>query len=131
VANGIVYAVGGFDYSTDFLSFSWTYYPQGTVEAYDPGTNRCTTKAQLPTPRDSLGVGVVNGVLYAVGGQNGSGSLTTVEAYDPVTDSWTVKAPLPAPREGLGVGVVNGVLYAGGGGSYLGTVEAYDPAHDR
>src|SRR5207249_945974 len=75
---------------------------------------------------DAAGVGVVNGVLYAVGGTDGSGSMATVEAYDPVTNRWTTKAPMPTPRTELGVGVVNGVLYAVGG-DYLGTVEAFDP----
>jgi hypothetical protein len=29
---------------------------------------RWTVKAPIPTPRDGLAVGVVNGILYAVGG---------------------------------------------------------------
>ena len=82
--------------------------------------------APMPTARWHLAVGVVNGVLYAVGGTDGSGSMATVEAYDPVTNRWTTKAPMPTPRTELGVGVVNGVLYAVGG-DYLGTVEAFDP----
>jgi hypothetical protein len=85
----------------------------------------------MPTPRYALAVGVVNGVVYAVGGVNG-GELDTVEAYDPATDTWTGKAPMPTARFLLGVGVVNGILYAVGG-SGLGsssTVEAYDPATD-
>ncbi len=79
-------------------------------------------RAPMPTPRSRLGVGVVNGVLYAVGGDY----IGTVEAYDPVTNSWTTKARMPTPRPELGVGVVNGVLYAVGG-DLIGTVEAYDP----
>jgi hypothetical protein len=94
-----------------------------------------TTKAPMPTPRANLAVGVVNGVLYAVGGSDDNGFLSTVEAYDPVTNTWMTKAALPTPREGLSVGVANGVLYAVGGlngdpnspGGHLSTVEAYDP----
>jgi len=40
---------------------------------------------------------------------------------------------MPSPREGLAVAVVNGILYAIGGvfnGTYLSTVEAYDPVTD-
>jgi hypothetical protein len=80
-------------------------------------------------------VGVVGGVLYAVGGNNGDNSgLTTVEAYDPTSDTWTSKASMPTSRYALGVAVVNGILYAVGGhntniGS-LATVEAYDPVSD-
>jgi hypothetical protein len=88
------------------------------------------TKAPMPTARDGLAVGVVNGILYAVGGFNGSSYVSTVEAYDPVTNTWTTKAPMPTARYLLAAGVVNGVLYAVGGfnGSSLSTVEAYNPA---
>ncbi len=36
----------------------------------------------MPTARYALGVAVLNGVLYAVGGYN-TGYLATVEAYQP------------------------------------------------
>jgi N-acetylneuraminic acid mutarotase len=101
-----------------------------SVELFTVTCDCWTAKAAMPsTPRRELAVGVVNGVLYAVGGWNGS-NLTTVEAYDPATNTWTAKAAMPTPRNGLAVGVVNGVLYAVGGfnGGYLSTVEAYDPA---
>jgi hypothetical protein len=37
----------------------------------------------MPTPRAALAVGVVNGILYAVGGANGSDRLATVEVFIP------------------------------------------------
>jgi N-acetylneuraminic acid mutarotase len=84
----------------------------------------------MPTPREYLAVGVVNGVLYAVGGYTMPGGAQTasdaVEAYDPVTNSWTAKASMPTARGFLAVAVVNGILYAIGGASG-GIVEAYDP----
>jgi hypothetical protein len=70
----------------------------------------------MPTPRQLLNAGVVNGIFYAVGGtQAGFSPLNTVEAYDPSTDTWSTKAPMPTARAELGVGVVNGILYAIGG----------------
>jgi len=121
--NGVLYAMGG--YNGNHIA---------TVEAYDPTTDSWTTKTPMPTPRNALGVGSVNGMLYAVGGQSTTVSaIGTNEAYDPATNTWTTKAPMPTPRNGLGVGVVNGVLYAVGGqpsvdaASVLGTVEAYQP----
>src|SRR3989454_7565860 len=99
-------------------------------------------KARIPTPRVGLAVGVVNGILYAVGGEivhAGVGGyiefLSTVEAYDPSTNSWSSKAPLPAPRGGLTVGVVNGILYALGGvredsKPFTDTMDAYDPVRN-
>jgi hypothetical protein len=37
----------------------------------------------MPKPRIGIGVGVVNGVLYAVGGGNSQGAVATVEAFVP------------------------------------------------
>jgi Kelch motif/Galactose oxidase, central domain len=86
----------------------------------------------MPTSRELLGAGVVNGVLYAIGGMDAFGQiLTTVEAYDPATNGWTPKASLPSPRRRFGVGVVNGLLYVVGGeptnGIMTSAVDAYDP----
>jgi N-acetylneuraminic acid mutarotase len=86
----------------------------------------------MPTPRSHLAVGVVNGVLYAVGGISGGTVLGVVEAYEPCSNTWTLKAAMPTPRTGLAVGVVNGQLYAVGGvdgaSNVLQTVEAYQPS---
>jgi hypothetical protein len=79
------------------------------------GTNCWSVNTAMPTPRTDLGVGAVNGVLYAVGGYHGADAVGTVEAYDPGTNSWTAKTPMPTARLGFGVGVVNGILYAVGG----------------
>ena len=124
VVNGVLYAVGGINAGlVDPL-------PIGTVEAYDPVTNTWATKQPIPAPPFGAGVGVVNGILYAVGGiaPGGSGVVVTgtLQAYDPVSNTWTTKAPMPTPRLGFRVGVVNGILYTVGGDA-AGTVEAYDP----
>lgn len=37
-----------------------------------------------------VGVCAVNGLLYVVGGDDGSCNLSTVEYYNPTTDKWTV-----------------------------------------
>lgn len=37
-----------------------------------------------------LGVSAVNGLLYVIGGDDGSCNLATVEYYNPATDKWTV-----------------------------------------
>ena len=119
VVNGILYAVGG-DTTDAESGFGVSV---ATVEAYDPTANSWTTKASLRTPRGDLAIGVVNGILYAVGG-DGTG---TVEAYNPTADSWATRASMPTPRGEFAIGVVNGILYAVGGDS-AGSVVAYDPA---
>ena len=63
-----------------------------------------------------FGVGVVNGQLYAVGGNDCSGqSLSSVERFDPAENKWIVVAPMTTARACCGVGVVDGRLYAVGG----------------
>jgi len=89
-----------------------------------------TVRAPMSTPRVALGAGVVNGVLYALGGflVPANQAIGSVEAYDPATNSWTYRAPMPTARYGLAVGAINGTLFAVGGydGSYLSSAEAYD-----
>src|SRR5205807_908406 len=54
------------------------------VETYDPRANIWSTGAPMPTARQSLGVGVVHGTLYAVAGYGGpAGTLATNEAFAP------------------------------------------------
>jgi N-acetylneuraminic acid mutarotase len=125
VVNGILYAVGGIP------AGAVDPVPTGSVEAYDPATNTWTARRPITKPRLGMIVGVVNGILYAVGGSVPATSTPVasaeVDAYDPVSNTWTTKAPMPTPRIGFRVGVVNGLLYTVGGDA-TGTVEAYDPA---
>ena len=89
------------------------------------------TRAPMLTARHALGVGAINGKLYAVGGASSGSIVSTVEAYDVASGMWTFKKPLPAARANLSVTAVNGVLYAVGGNYAQGggaTVQAYDPA---
>lgn len=108
-----------------------------TLEAYNPVTNSWKSLAPMPTPRSMLAVGVVNGILYAIGGRTGSNSTAAVEAYNPSTNRWTQKASMPSysayGRGALAAGVMDGLIYAVGG--FVGyqetdLVEAYDVSKD-
>jgi PKD repeat protein/N-acetylneuraminic acid mutarotase len=107
--------------------------PTQTLRIYDPASDTWTTGAPMPTARWYGAAGVLNGLLYVVGGEGGGcpgPTFHTVEAYDPVTNTWLTKAPMPTARYYLGVGVVDGILYTVGGADHSGifhTVEAYDP----
>jgi N-acetylneuraminic acid mutarotase len=56
--------------------------------------------APLPEPRSHLAAAVVDGMIYAIGGQLEEGAhavpLTHVHRYDPAGDAWSEVAPLPA-----------------------------------
>ena len=53
--------------------------------------------APMATARNSHAVAVLDGKLYAVGGQN-YGLLSSVERYDPATNAWEAVAPMAAAR---------------------------------
>ena len=99
------------------------------VEAYDPATDTWTTKAKAPFPLYQDAGAVLNGLLYVVGGDNGSGPVTSTEVYNPVTNSWRTLTGLSTGRYSLGAGAINGKVYAVGGqaGTTQATNEAYTP----
>jgi hypothetical protein len=82
----------------------------------------------MPTARRSLGLAVVDGKIYAIGGVGKDGKVGTNEMYDPATDNWTTKAPMPTSRSGFGIVVWNNLIYVMGGGSSL--TDVYDPVSD-
>lgn len=73
--------------------------------------------------RDYFGTEVINGKIYAIGGQNSS-SLSAVEVYDPNTDVWEALESMSTPRTGLQTEVINGKIYAIGGRA-LSSMEVY------
>ena len=69
------------------------------------------------------------GLVYAVGGFNGSLRVKTVDEYDPNLDTWTSIASMEARRSTLGVAVLNHRIYAVGGfdgSTGLNTAEVLD-----
>jgi energy-converting hydrogenase Eha subunit A len=94
--------------------------------------NSWTTKTSMPTNRSSLGVAVVNGKIYAIGGYSSS-HLATNEEYDPATNTWATKKPMPTPRCNFGIAVYQNKIYVIGGeglGGKTGVNEVYDPLTD-
>ncbi len=116
-----------------FPSALWSSRPLVSA-AVTPFTN-------MPTPLAAFAAATApTGVIYAIGGWNGSNSIATVEALDPATGIWSTKTSMPTARNGLGaVTASNGKIYAIGGfncscswmgGPTLATVEEYDPTAD-
>lgn len=58
---------------------------------------------------------MISGLVYAVGGFNGSLRVRTVDVYEPLKDSWSSIASMEARRSTLGAAVLNGLIYAVGG----------------
>ena len=87
-----------------------------------------------------LGIAVVDGKIYAIGGKNEEGVLNITEKYDPVTNEWTSKTSMPTARSDFGIAVYQNRIYVIGGSIGSGTVwgeslltgatEVYDPETD-
>ncbi|MGI8855027.1 MAG: Kelch repeat-containing protein, partial [Thermomicrobiales bacterium] len=99
-----------------------------------------TPKAALPEPRANLAVAVLDGKIYAVGGERDGAPVATASVYDPATDAWSALPPLPEGRTNLAATGAGGKLYALGGTPVAGnavarpvlaTVSVYDPATRR
>lgn len=61
------------------------------------------------------GVGVLEGILYAVGGHDGPLVRKSVESYDPAKNRWTPVSDMALCRRNAGVVALNGLLYVVGG----------------
>lgn len=70
------------------------------------------------------------GLLYVIGGFDGTNYLSDVDVYDPLTNCWTSVSPLNETRSAASVAVMKGRIFALGGfnGQFLSSVEVYDPA---
>ncbi|CAM1324246.1 Uncharacterised protein r2_g3288 [Pycnogonum litorale] len=60
----------------------------------------------MTSRRSGVGLAVVNGQLYAVGGFDGTTYLKTIEVYDQEQNQWKLCGSMNYRRLGGGVGVV-------------------------
>ncbi|XP_067835021.1 kelch-like protein 18 [Heptranchias perlo] len=122
---GLIYAVGGLNSAGDSLN---------VAEVFDPIANRWERCQEMTTSRSRVGVAMVNGLLYAIGGFDGQSRLSTVEVYNPETDTWTKVASMNSKRSAMGTAVMDGHIYVCGGYdgiSSLNSVECYTPEADK
>ena len=103
--------------------------------SYDPQTEIWTEVEPLTSARLCLGLGGLDGLLYAVGGVIKHSISNLVESYNPVENKWSTMAPMIKKRCSLSVSAVEGYLYAVGGEdgrglSKIDSIERYDPKTD-
>jgi N-acetylneuraminic acid mutarotase len=85
--NNFIYSVGGTNGSP--------YAGLHTVEAYDLVTDSWTEKAYTNHGRKGSSVDMLNGKIYASGGEDIADSVKSVEVYDPTSDKWTIIGVTP------------------------------------
>lgn len=127
--SGTLYYLGGCTNNSDCRIGT-----TGLLEAYSVASNSWTTRAPMPTPRNTFAAAAVNGILYAVGGRGPCtpcNPVLSLEAYDPTTNTWSTKTPLPSVRYAEAAVGFAGKLYVFGGAGPLpdlSSVDIYDPA---
>lgn len=111
--------------------------------------NLWVSKAEMNEARSGLGVAVVNGKIYAIGGSTEHGKWTnfppsdtfgevvrTNEEYNPLSNTWTRRTPMLTPRSDFSVAVCQNKIYCIGGFTRLSRtgpdvrtdkIEFYDP----
>ncbi len=86
-------------------------------DVYDVDTGSWSLAAPLPSARDHVGIGVIDGMIHIFGGRAARRGmlLSFHDVYDPQTDRWTAAAPLPTPRSDGAYAEYRGMLlYIGG-----------------
>lgn len=106
---GLLYTVGGRNLSLQ------NNMESNALCCYNPMTNQWSTREPMNTPRNRVGVAVMDGCIYAVGGSQGSTHHNTVERWDPETNRWSFVSPMSVARLGAGVVGCGGALYVVGG----------------
>ena len=140
VVNGIIYATGGYTSVQPYMAEN-----QGccsVMEAYDPGTNTWSRKANMPVRRRAMRTEAVDGKIYSLGGElrikNDAGAWTRnfykdVYAYDPGIDTWSRKADMPDTHAWFGSCVLNGEIYVVSGWWQENSqtfIDVYNPGSD-
>jgi N-acetylneuraminic acid mutarotase len=139
MVDGKIYVIGGFGPMENGKPGTRV---TGINEVYDPEKDTYEQRSPMPTARNHMFSGVVNGKIYMIGGRLGSGGAGTasptdvVEEYDPAKDLWSdIKSPMPTPRSGGGDATYKGKIYCAGGelttrqfSAAFRALEAYDPA---
>lgn len=108
--------------------------PLASTQAEDLGAWQ--TLAPTPTARTEVGVTLLNGNIYVIGGFTPEGITGRVEVYDPATQEWSEAAPLPRALHHVAAVTVNGRIYVIGGfatGMWtpVNSVYEYDPGLNK
>jgi Kelch motif len=108
-----------------------------TLPAHASTENSWANKASMRLARADLGVAVVNGKIYAIGGSNNLTAYGLNEEYVPAADTWLYRAPIPTPRSDFGIAVYQNRIYCIGGKTNgdngladTNVNEMYDPASE-
>jgi N-acetylneuraminic acid mutarotase len=99
-----IYALGGRGTSTQ------------QIFVFDIGGQEWSiSKSSNPAPRFDSAVVVVDGLIYVIGGKEGTRASSRVDIFDPAKGTWSRGPALPEPREGHSAAVFEGKIHVIGG----------------
>src|SRR4030042_815351 len=111
-----------------FLFFTVAPYTVVSSASTSASENVWLSKAPIQQARYGLGVEVVAGKIYAIGGiidpASWNQAVGTNEEYNPTTDTWSFKEPMPTNRSQFGIAVYQNKVYCIGGSYGTGTFVA-------
>lgn len=130
VIDGLIHIAGGRQFGPDGQIRNVAVH-----EVFDPSTGEWTARAPLPEAQGGLSAAVLDGLLYACGGEAFVPNPTVFAAcwrYDPARDAWSALPDMRTPRHGTAAAALNGALYVFGGATVAGfgavnTVERLNP----
>ncbi|EFJ11629.1 hypothetical protein SELMODRAFT_183002 [Selaginella moellendorffii] len=124
---GVLFVCGGMQTDMDC--------PMDSVLKYEMRKNRWTVAGKMSTPRSFFASGMIDGRIYAAGGNSADRYLSSAEVYDPVMDLWRPVASMGTNMARYDAAVLDGKLYVTEGWSwpflYSPRGQIYDPKADR
>lgn len=115
-----------FDDKIYVLNYPYGQPGAGELWTYDPVADTWDTSIPLMNvSRQSCELQAVCGRIYAIGGNDGSGAVSSVESWAPGEGSWRMEPSLNIARSGFASAVIGNDIYVFGGydGSDLSSTE--------
>lgn len=85
---------------------------------YDPKSNNWTKLDSMEMRRSGFVASVLDGQIYAIGGQTAKGGSDKVERYDPIVDKWFIAPNMHIVKSGQTSISYNDMIYVFGGQHY-------------
>ncbi|KAH7296513.1 hypothetical protein KP509_26G026300 [Ceratopteris richardii] len=128
IEEGALFVCGGISSDMDC--------PMDAVLKYDLFRNQWTAVGSMSTPRSFFASGVIDGKIYAAGGNStDSHELSSAEVYDPAGDQWHPIASMGANMARYDSAILSGKLYVTEGWSWpfrsSPRGQIYDPKEDK
>ncbi|MBN3293773.1 KLH31 protein, partial [Polypterus senegalus] len=130
VMDGFLYVVGGEDQND---ARNQAKHAVNSVCRYDPRFNVWLHLSGMHQRRTHFSLTACSGMLFAIGGRNSEGILSSMECYVPSSNTWHNKKSMELPRCCHSSTVVDGQILVTGGyinSAYSRTTCSYNPATD-